>query len=144
MSRVLLIDDDRAGRTALEAVLTNCGHTVAVADNGLDGLCAAINEPPDAVVSDVNMPLVDGRDVAWILKTLPESTNVPVVLVSGEVPSTSAPVAAMLQKPVDAALLITLLHAAMDGRAADENYSAMVRWCISVPDLPPRPSASPP
>ncbi|WP_244816405.1 response regulator [Caballeronia sp. Lep1P3] len=125
MSHVLLIDDDPLLRDAMQALLTDCGHAVTVAADGLEGLHAAMHRTPDAIVSDVNMPLVDGREMVRILKSLPELWDVPILLMSGAIRSTAVPVVAMLRKPVDPANLVALLDrmtgakpaAAFDGHA---------------------------
>lgn len=109
MSHVLLIDDDALLRDAMQALLTDCGHAVTAAADGLEGLHAAMDRTPDAIVSDINMPLVDGREMVRILKSLPEFSDVPVVLMSGAITSTPVPVAAMLRKPVNPAALVALL-----------------------------------
>lgn len=60
MSHVLIVDDDQQSRDVLRTVLTNTGHEVSEAGNGLDALEHARRRRPDLVVSDVLMPQMDG------------------------------------------------------------------------------------
>src|SRR5690606_29155635 len=58
--RVLLVEDSSAHRTEIVAALRDAGHRVTAADDGLAGLGKAVKELPDVVLSDVNMPTMDG------------------------------------------------------------------------------------
>ncbi len=60
MPRVLLIDDDRELLDVLSLAFEEAGYEVTTAPDGREGLAAIAKERPDAVVSDVNMPAVDG------------------------------------------------------------------------------------
>ena len=60
MPKVLLIDDDSALLDALSLAFEDAGHDVVTAPDGLRGFDAVKTAAPDAVVSDVNMPGLDG------------------------------------------------------------------------------------
>lgn len=60
LARILLIDDDEALLDALALAFEDAGHTVHTARDGRGGLDAVTAWKPDAVVSDVNMPRLDG------------------------------------------------------------------------------------
>jgi CheY-like chemotaxis protein len=62
--RVLLIDDHDHVRFGLRPILEGQGHAVEEADDGLDGVRKALAWRPDVVVSDIDMPLLDGYGVA--------------------------------------------------------------------------------
>lgn len=84
--RVLCIDDEPLLRELLKEVLEFEHHHVVTADGGQAGLDAfqaatARGEPFDAVVTDLGMPLVDGRKVAQTIKTGSPST--PVIMLTG-------------------------------------------------------------
>jgi signal transduction histidine kinase/ActR/RegA family two-component response regulator len=84
--RVLCVDDEPLLRELLKELLEFHRHTVVTADGGqagLDAFQAARNsgEPFDAVVTDLGMPMVDGRKVALTIKTTSPST--PVVMLTG-------------------------------------------------------------
>jgi len=59
--KVLVIDDDAHIRRVVEVKLRSRGYMVLTARNGREGLEAIMAERPDVVVSDINMPMMDGE-----------------------------------------------------------------------------------
>jgi CheY-like chemotaxis protein len=110
MCKVLLVDDDAGLREALEAALASRGHDVSSAQDGLAALRAAIDRKPEVIVSDVNMPYLEGPDAVRILKALPRFRDVPVIFMSGtDLPATGL-AEATLRKPVLVERLVDLLE----------------------------------
>jgi CheY-like chemotaxis protein len=71
--QVLIVEDNPDGADSLAAFLRMSGFDVRVAYSGQDGVEAALADPPDAVLCDINMPGVDGFAVARQLReALPE------------------------------------------------------------------------
>jgi CheY-like chemotaxis protein len=71
--RVLIVEDNRDGADTLAILLQGYGFEVRVAYTGPDGLAAALEDPPDAVVCDINLPGLDGLTIARRLReALPE------------------------------------------------------------------------
>ena len=68
MDRILVVDDERAVRDALDRALRLSGYEVVVADHGLDAIAQVREVVPDAIVLDVMMPGVDGFAVARRLR----------------------------------------------------------------------------
>ena len=62
VSTVLVVEDDRGVRDAVERALSFEGYDVMVARDGAEGLAAVLNDAPDAVIMDVAMPHVDGLE----------------------------------------------------------------------------------
>jgi DNA-binding response OmpR family regulator len=58
---VLVIDDDVHIRRVIELKLTRSGYSVLTASNGADGLELVCTRKPDAVITDLNMPILDGE-----------------------------------------------------------------------------------
>ena len=81
MTKILVIDDDASDRDLLAAVLTKRGYEVILADNGGTGLMLCHRRTPDAVVLDLNMPGIDGRNILRQLRIL--HPTLPVVVFSG-------------------------------------------------------------
>lgn len=80
MARVLLIDDDTSLVDVLSLAFTDAGHVVETAHDGAAGLEAVRRTNPDAIVCDVNMPMLDGFALC---KRLRDSGNaVPFVLLT--------------------------------------------------------------
>ena len=79
MTRVLVVDDDRALARALSINLKARGYDVDVALTGAEALASASSRPPDVVVLDLGLPDLDGLAV---LQGLRGWTNVPVLVLS--------------------------------------------------------------
>jgi PAS domain S-box-containing protein len=80
--RVLVVDDDPVQRKRLHLSLASMGFEIATADDGLDALEQAREQPPDAIVSDVLMPKLDGFELCLQVRRDPRLSQVPLVLVS--------------------------------------------------------------
>ena len=85
MSRILIIEDERPMRTALEDVLTAEGHRVLSAADGAAGLDKALVEKPDLILLDVMMPKLDGFAVCAELRRLGITTPVLLLTAKGQV-----------------------------------------------------------
>ena len=81
MARVLVIDDDEEIRTIVEHMLVGAGHQVELALDGAEGLRLFGKHPPDLVLTDINMPGLDGHDVIAAIRVL--HPEVPIIAVSG-------------------------------------------------------------
>ena len=80
MARILLVDDDGALLDALSMAFEDAGHSVRAVADGRQGLAAVADWAPDAVVSDVNMPVLDGFSLCRQLRS--DGNPVPVVLLT--------------------------------------------------------------
>ncbi len=101
--RILVIEDSRFLRLAIEKVLQKCGHEVTGAADGLTGLRAARNEFPQLILLDMMLPGLDGTAVLKELKKDPSTAAVPVIVLTSlsqqnEEKLTSAGAAAFLEK----------------------------------------------
>lgn len=68
MLRVLVVDDEQNTTDKLVRLVRRWGHAVRVAYNGLAALRVAASQHPDVVLLDIEMPLMDGRQVARQLR----------------------------------------------------------------------------
>jgi CheY-like chemotaxis protein len=68
MARVLVIDDHTDGRESLGLLLSLLGHRVDLAAGGDEGVRLALASRPDVALVDINMPGVDGYEVARRLR----------------------------------------------------------------------------
>jgi len=87
--RVLVVDDSDITRTLLARSLARAGFEVISARDGLEGAELALRARPDAVVTDLEMPAMDGYQLVRLLKSDPASAHIPIVVVTshGEAPS---------------------------------------------------------
>ncbi|OGR36315.1 MAG: hypothetical protein A2051_01915 [Desulfovibrionales bacterium GWA2_65_9] len=80
--RVLLADDNAIGRTLLERILKDAGHTTVSVGDGLEVLAALASEPFDLVLMDVQMPEVDGLTATQKIRqglAGAQNANIPIV-----------------------------------------------------------------
>ncbi len=80
--RILLAEDSRTQAERLRYVLEQQGYQVAVAANGRLALEAIAGFQPDLIISDVNMPEMDGYQLSRAVKTGAASRGIPVILVT--------------------------------------------------------------
>jgi CheY-like chemotaxis protein len=85
--RVLVVDDDSQCRDLICRVLSAAGLLVVPVPNGRAALAVLAHTEVDAVVSDINMPEVDGRSLCTALQADPRLKHLPVLLVSSVPPS---------------------------------------------------------
>lgn len=81
MERILIIEDDRATRKALQQLFEPEGYSVVAADNGADGLAAFRQSRPNFVILDLRMPKANGQDVCRSIRK--ESEDVPILILTG-------------------------------------------------------------
>jgi adenylate cyclase len=83
---ILVVDDVPQNVRLLEAILTPRGYRVAAAQSGREALAMVAAEPSDLVLLDILMPEMDGYEVCRALRAQPETSFLPVVMItaSGE------------------------------------------------------------
>lgn len=82
MALIVLMEDDLTTVTLITVVLKKSGHQVLSADNGLDGLALVRLHRPQLVISDVQMPHMDGLQMLAALRQEPDIAATPVVLLT--------------------------------------------------------------
>jgi CheY-like chemotaxis protein len=108
MSTVLLVDDDLENRWALQLALESRGHHVVLAENGRDALQKVNTDFPALVVTDLQMPEMDGKELCRRLRGRAGLSDIPVVLLSA-MPEPTEGIrywTAFLQKPASIELLL--------------------------------------
>ena len=80
---VLLVEDDREGRRLFANWLSQAGFRVLEAHNGFQALERALELQPDVVVTDLNIPGIDGFELTHRLRKDPRTRAVPILAVTG-------------------------------------------------------------
>lgn len=80
---VLVIDDEPFNLSLMDGILSR-DYDVRTAGNGQDALDQAIADPPDLILVDVMMPVMDGFEVCRRLKGNPATMHVPVIFVTAK------------------------------------------------------------
>ena len=82
MARILVIDDDAVQRVLLNAVFRKQGLEVLQAANGQEGIRLAREQMPDLIVSDVNLPEMDGFAILDNLRKEPITATIPFIIIT--------------------------------------------------------------
>ncbi len=115
--RILLVDDEEAITDNLSAFMERSGYRVSTATNGDQALKLIKANPPDIVIMDVLMPVMDGRQALRQLRS--EENWIPVILLTQIGESTERAMALeegaddYLNKPFDPHELVARIHAVM-------------------------------
>lgn len=78
---ILIIDDEQSIRDVLTQYLTASGYRVSVVASALDAIDQVRKEPPDLIISDLQLEDADGLELIGQIKT--QLPNLPVILLTG-------------------------------------------------------------
>ncbi len=84
MASILAVDDSASMRQMVNFTLKSAGHDVTEAVDGQDALAKARTKPVDLVITDVNMPRMDGIELIRQLRTLPTYKFTPLLMLTTE------------------------------------------------------------
>ncbi|SRR6266571_3592148 len=84
MAAILVVDDSITMRQMVVFTLTSAGHEVVEAADGNKALAAAKQRKFDLVITDVNMPGMNGIDLVQNLRGLPECKFIPILVLTTE------------------------------------------------------------
>lgn len=98
--KILVVDDDAAIQRLYSAVLETEGYEVHVADNGEHGLQMVYQERPDLIISDLDMPRMNGYEFCKIVRIM---DDIPILMISGS------------GQQVEKMLVVKLLGSAIEG-----------------------------
>ena len=90
MQTILLVDDSRFLRVMNERTLTRAGYRVVTACDGEEALRLASESVPDLILLDMLLPKLSGPEVLRSLRTTPQTSRVPIVVLSS-LPQTNEP-----------------------------------------------------
>jgi CheY-like chemotaxis protein len=120
VATVLVVDDDRVVSHLIVSLLKEKGHKTLTAFDAVQGLMQAKRTPlVDAIVLDVNMPGGSGEETLRKLKTMSQTSDIPVIILSGSIDAKGQErvralgAAAVLSKPVVPEELFEALAAAL-------------------------------
>src|SRR5438309_953650 len=83
-TNILIVDDKANNIFALEQILSRPGRNIIQATNGKEALKTALNTDIDLIILDVQMPGMDGFEVAQILKSHKRTRDIPIIFASAE------------------------------------------------------------
>jgi two-component system cell cycle response regulator DivK len=126
--KAILVEDNENNRYLLRLLLEHAGFVVVTASNGKSVAALAHREKPDVILLDIQMPEMDGYEVAATLKSDPVLAAIPIVGVSSfAMPgdrdkAMNAGFAGYIEKPVDPAQFAKTVKKFFEGsKGRDEN-----------------------
>jgi DNA-binding NtrC family response regulator len=139
MSKILIIDDERAIRSTLSEILQYEGYAVELAENGEEGLQKFREQPFDVVLCDIKMPKVDG--IEFLEKAHSHNPDTPIIMVSGHGTIETAVEAVKkgafdyISKPPDLNRLLITLRNALDKTRLVTETKVLKRKISRVQDM---------
>jgi two-component system alkaline phosphatase synthesis response regulator PhoP len=79
---ILIVDDEAHILQVLSLKLRNCGYSITTAVDGEDALHQAKMNPPDLVITDVQMPYMNGLEFALALSLHKSTSHIPVIVLT--------------------------------------------------------------
>ena len=109
---VLIVEDDPSLRSLYRAMLQLEGFDVTAVEDGIDALRHIELELPDAIVLDLGLPRLGGRDVQREITARTDTRGIPIVIVTGEPIDDldRSQYAGILRKPLEPSALITAVR----------------------------------
>ena len=100
---MLVVEDDSALRELYRSALRTAGFAVVAVDDGLSALRQVESATPTAVILDLNLPRISGRDVKDELQSHDDTHDIPIIVISGADTTDLDPadLACILRKPVN-------------------------------------------
>ena len=80
---IMIVEDNKVIMTMLTTVLTREGYRIIQANDGMDAYKAAVADPPHVILSDKEIPKLDGYGLFEALRNQPETRHIPVILLTG-------------------------------------------------------------
>ena len=120
-STILVIDDDESIRELLRMHLSAAGYAVKVAEDAIVAGYLVLRSPPDLIISDVNMPHMDGFEFVAALKADKSLPDIPVIFLTsveeGDHRGKALGAVGYITKPVRADYLLSLVAKHVPGGA---------------------------
>lgn len=123
--RVIYIEDNAANLALVRKVLESNGrYIVTGAKTGEEGLSAVLHSPPDVILLDLDLPDIDGFEVARRLTAHPDLSSIPIIAISASVlkrereRSLAAGCTEFIEKPFEIANLRTVVSKTIERRSS--------------------------
>jgi two-component system, cell cycle response regulator DivK len=80
--RILVVEDQEDNRQILRDLLGNAGYELTEAENGEEAIAAVAKRPPDLILMDIQLPVMDGYEATRRIRTNPDLKSVPIIAVT--------------------------------------------------------------
>jgi two-component system chemotaxis response regulator CheY len=121
--KVLAIDDSRTIRSLVQKVMEDAGFECTLADDGVQGVTRFKENPPDVVITDINMPNMDGYGVISAIRGGSLHRNVPILVLTTEsaphlkAKARDAGATGWIVKPFDDVAIVSVVRRVTGARA---------------------------
>lgn len=82
--KILIVDDCGTTRKLLGFIVKERGHRIIAASNGLEALEVIAQNPVDLVLTDLNMPQMDGLELSRTIRSIDSYSDLPIIMVTTE------------------------------------------------------------
>ena len=119
---ILVVDDNDDLRFSLKNQLEELNFNVIESKNGKEALIIALSKNPDLIITDVMMPLMDGKEFCKVIKSNFETSHIPVIMItalgdiSEKVEGIKLGADAYLEKPFNMKVLNAYVHNLLNSR----------------------------
>ncbi|HKW88914.1 MAG TPA: response regulator [Candidatus Acidoferrales bacterium] len=137
MRRLLVVDDDESTRKLIRFRLKS-SYEITETDSPEDAVALAMQDKPDAVLLDLNMPKYSGVEVCQSMGRLSFTHSIPIIIISGEGASRYEEFCKTLgakgyfQKPIDFDALQAKLNDVLGARVPDRRSELRIKLKVSV------------
>jgi two-component system, chemotaxis family, chemotaxis protein CheY len=121
MKTILIVDDSATILISIQGILTKAGFNVEKAANGQEGLKMVQAKKPDLMITDLNMPILDGIGLISEVRKLPAARFMPILVLTTESQQAkrdqakSAGATGWLVKPAKADELLSVIKRVLPG-----------------------------
>lgn len=121
--RILVIEDNEQNLYLVRFILEDCGYEVFSAMDGKAGIEAAASLRPDLILLDIQLPVMDGYDVARSLRRNPELADTPIVAVTSYAmpgdreKAIESGCSGYIEKPIDPDIFEDQVEKALSGKS---------------------------
>lgn len=130
MKRILIVDDEPHVSRVLKFTLERAGYAVLTQPDGQAALSSVLAEPPDAMITDIQMPRLSGRDLMKMLQELMPDRPFPVLIMTSmtareerdwvrEIPGVE-----FLEKPLSPRQLVASLNRRFGAQASTDQAAS--------------------
>ena len=120
MARILIVEDNEMNRDMLSRRLGRKGFEVAIATDGAQGVELAQSDPPDLILMDMSLPVIDGWEATRRLKASDQTARIPVIALTAHAMESDRDKALAAgcddydTKPVELPRLLEKIHQLLD------------------------------
>jgi DNA-binding response OmpR family regulator len=83
-ARVLIVEDNSSLAEIMAICLNEAGYETSRAGNSAQGISKALSEKPDLILTDLNLPDMSAIEAITILKKIPNTSRIPIVVITAE------------------------------------------------------------